>query len=114
MTPIKPINRPIKVDRLLKLMLQLWRSSSTNQIGAAETRIATIALGNVCSTHITQPLPPPKSKIPTTAEVIRLFLLNIFSRLKSAQISISVPAVKKRIAPINKGGKPCMAILIKK
>src|SRR3569623_1178758 len=104
--PAKPTTRPAIVDLLLKLTPQLCLSSNTNQIGAAETSIATIALGNFCSTHITAPLPPHNNSIPVTAVTTMLFRLNNLSPFIAHQINSNEPAVKNRIAPISNGGMP--------
>ncbi len=114
MIPIKPMIRPAMVGLFLKLNFHIGLSMSTNQNGAAETRIATNALGNTCSTQMTTPVPPNNISIPLTAEDLILLSVNIFSPLSKHQPSINDPAIKNRNAPRSMGGNPFSASRIKK
>src|SRR6184192_3805511 len=113
-TPENPIIRPASVDLLLRFTFQLPLSNATNQIGLADTIIATIALGIDCSAQIIPPVAVKSISKPLTADDIISFLFQMRSFFKRHQASSSNPAVKKRKAPSSIGGNPCTATWIKK
>ena len=77
--PKKPMMSPVIVDLLLKLTFHIGLSSRTNQKGAAETRMATSALGKTYATRITTPVPPNNNNIPVMDASHICFALKIFS-----------------------------------
>src|SRR5580698_4851948 len=78
-TPPKPTTSPIMVALLLRLTDQLLLSNTTIQMGAEETNMATMPLGNVRSASKTTPMATNNSKKPVTAADIISFHTHIFS-----------------------------------
>src|SRR3984885_10652855 len=72
-TPPKPMINPKMVALLLRFSGQCGLSSTTNQIGAEDTNIATIALGKVCSDQITMPFATNSNNTPVIEAVMISF-----------------------------------------
>ena len=98
------------IDLLLKFSDHLGLSSNTNHKGADETVMATIALGMLCSTQITIPVPKKRSNIPLIAACLIPLIPNSFSPFIIHHIAMIKPAIIKRKAPKINGGNPFTAI----
>jgi hypothetical protein len=111
-TPATAIVVPIKARRVGARLLKNAQSNNSTMTGTAVTISAAMPDGMPCCAQATKPLPTPDSNTPVSAAIFRsTFAMGCGSRQRT-QAYITTPAIRKRDAPLMKGGISRMATTI--